>query len=245
MTAVKNPKNNMYSDSKKNISPCVGCKHECVYCVNSFQRQMKRQRWRCEYCYTFIPHSHPERLQILKKALPDKQGKIGKGLPITTKDEFIWINSSGDITFADESLMCEILEIIKKITNRTFFFQTKDPKCFNKYDFPKNSILCITLETDKDEGYAQISKAPMPTKRFNDFCDIEHAKKRVTIEPIIEFNNDMFIDMLKELQPEIVTIGYDSKNCGLPEPSLKDTMELCKEIMKFTKVKTKTIRERY
>ncbi len=39
--------NNMYALSVKQWSPFVGCEHDCVYCVPSFQRNIKRASGRC------------------------------------------------------------------------------------------------------------------------------------------------------------------------------------------------------
>jgi len=52
----------MYSDTKT-WNPFVGCLHGCVYCVPSFQAQVKRWgKKNCSLCYDYLPHPHPERL---------------------------------------------------------------------------------------------------------------------------------------------------------------------------------------
>lgn len=235
MQKVKTKENNMYKDRKAGISTSVGCNHRCSYCIDSFQRQMKRQRKRCEKCYTFEPHSHPERL-----------GKLKKGLPRTYGDEFIWINSSGDIAFAEKEMMEKTLEIIRTKTNRTFFFQTKNPLCYFDYNFPDNCLLGITLETNRDEEYKlnKISKAPLPSFRKETFSILPHQRKVVTIEPILDFDLEIFVEWIKQINPERVYIGYDTKQCYLPEPELIKTYLLIKELKKFTKVKTKLLREK-
>jgi len=223
-------KGNMYIDSKKQWNIIVGCEYQCTYCVNSFQRQMKRQKHNCIKCYNYEPHFHPERLK--------------QSLPRTYGDEFIWCCSSGDISFARREWMDKILKRVRELSNRTFFFQTKNPKCFHDYNFPDNVILGITLETNKsDRNYSSISKAPKPIKRYADFLSLPFERKIVTIEPIMSFDLRFFVELIKDIAPERVYVGYDTKNSNLPEPKLYKTFLLCSELAKFTKIKTKLIRE--
>lgn len=221
-------KPNMYSDSVKQWNVFVGCKFDCVYCKKSFQAQMKRQKHNCIKCYNYEPHFHLERLN--------------QSLPNTEGDEFIWACSSGDIFFAKKKWMERILERIRELSHKTFFFQTKDPSIFHKYIFPKNVILGITLESDI--FYPTLSKAPSPYRRIEDFSNLNYPYKIVTIEPILEFNLSIFIGHLKRIRPNRVYIGYDTKKNNLPEPKLTKTLKLCKALSNFTKVKPKLMRER-
>ncbi len=222
---------NMYSDSIFQWNVAKGCNFQCTYCVPSFQRQAKRQKHNCIKCYNYEPHFHPERLKINFNL--DKYETIG--------DEFIWACSSGDIACMKDDWIQTILNKIKEYPNRTFFMQTKDPSIFYKFDFPENMLLGITMETNEYQ-YAYIpTKAPSPWHRYVGFHDLEFPRKVVTIEPIIEFRHEIFLSWLKALNPERIYIGYNSKSKSiqLPEPSLKKTQELIKELKKFTKVKTK------
>jgi hypothetical protein len=45
--------------------------------------------------------------------------------------------------------------------------------------------------------------------------------------------------MILEIKPSFVTIGADSKNHNLSEPSREEIMELIKRLRKFTQVRTK------
>ena len=68
-----------------------------------------------------------------------------------------------------------------------------------------------------------ISKAPNPILRFQAFHELDYPRKVVTIEPVLDFDINEFsywIAMLQEQGTlEYVWFGFDSKNCGLPEPS--------------------------
>ena len=224
--------NHMYRDSVLQWNVFVGCRFDCIYCEKSFKLQMKRQKWKCIKCYNYEPHFHPERLN--------------RKLPKTTGDQFIWPCSSGDITFAKPQCIYKILDAIKRHPDRTFLLQSKNPAVFKKYEpLPENVVLDITLETNRDEGYRGISKAPLPSKRFKDYLKVEHPRKFVTIEPVLDFDLKTFVSWIRRIKPERVYLGYDSKNCRLPEPPLQKVLALESELKKFTKVKRKLFREAY
>ncbi len=227
-----NEKGNMYSDSIKQWNVAKGCTFDCVYCRNSFQRQAKRQKpvidkngnkRGCQDCYDYRPHFHPERLR--------------KSLPNTIGDQFIWAVSSGDIACMEYKWMEQILDRIWDLPNKTFFMQTKDPTCFRKYYLPDNLIIGITLETNHYTG--DISKAPLPWNRAIIFSNIDHSRKIITIEPILDFEPTIFLELIKIINPERIYIGYDTKKNRLNEPSLEKTRLLIKELRKFTIVKEK------
>ncbi len=237
------PPKNMYQDRKTSWNPFIGCEFNCIYCKKSFQAQMKRQMPMidkngnprgCQDCYDYKPHFHKERLK--------------QSLPNTSGDEFIWVGSSGDISFAKSSWMEKILLRIEELTNKTFFMQSKDPLFFERYNdiLPKNLIIGITLETNRDKGYERISKAPKPTQRAKDFIQVKHPRKFVTIEPILQFVLFRFIDMLVKINPERIYIGYDTKKTHLYEPELDRTLILIEELRnKGYLVKEKLLRERW
>jgi hypothetical protein len=175
----------------------------------------------CQDCYDYIPHLHPERLTL---EYAEDHFKQTKG------DEFIWAMSSGDITFMKKEWVQKGLEIISQFPDLTFFFQSKNPKCFQEYEFSGNCILGITLETNHSMGYELISKAPCPPKRFEDFCNVSHPRKSVTIEPILDFDLETLEEMIIRINPERVYVGYDTKKTGLPEPSLHKTKKLISDL---------------
>jgi len=180
-------------------------------------------------CYNYEPHFHPERL---KQSLPNTKG-----------DEFIWACSSGDISFGKKEWIDKILNRMRELPHKTFFIQTKDPNFFFKYDFPNNLILGITLETNR--WTKDISKAPTPLAREMNFTRLKHSRKRVTIEPIMDFDLEVFVNMISLILPETVYIGYDTKKTKLPEPALEKTLELIERLRKFTIVKPKLLREKW
>jgi DNA repair photolyase len=111
---IKMSQKNMYKLSKKQWNPFVGCEHGCIYCVSSFQRQLKRQGKRCRSCYDFTPHEHPSRLSDY--------------LPNTNTGEFIFTCSNGDVTFCSTRYLKRILKRIEKDDHKTFQFSPKPPR---------------------------------------------------------------------------------------------------------------------
>lgn len=223
--------NTMYVESKKQISPHVGCEFGCTYCIPSFQRQLKRRRKSCEKCYTYEPHMHWERL--------------AKAPPRTNDREFIFMCHTGDFSFAQPQEQQAIADWMAKYFDRTFLLHSKDPGCFNDIKFSDNVILGTTMETNRAYLAKEYSKAPSPYHRANRLQKIDHPRKEITIEPILDFDLDGFMRMIRSVNPEFVYIGYDTKNCKLKEPSLLMTKKLIKalKVAYEIEVREKTIRK--
>ena len=218
----------MYPDTKT-WNPGVGCRYDCVYCEPSFQRQLKRVAGtiNCPDCYSYKPHYHPERL---KKKIPSS--------PI------VFVCGMGDISFYEPCFVWNIfmaIEAHRSRMSKTYYFQSKNPECFEMYldwfnEHKELVILLTTIETNRDEGYEKISKAPKPTKRIWDFYDLDYPRKVVTIEPMMDMDPEILATWMNLLKKqgslEYVWLGYDSKGCGLPEPSTKKAQKLVKLLQK-------------
>jgi hypothetical protein len=88
-------------------------------------------------------------------------------------------------------------------------------------------ILVTTLETNRDEGYKAISKAPVPSKRCEQFRKMDYPRKVVTIEPVMDFDTEIFFSWILDIKPEYVWLGFNShpKQVHLPEPSKEKVVE--------------------
>jgi len=218
----------MYSETKT-WNPYVGCRFDCTYCEKSFKRQLKRvggnpyvrqgsndpngeigEKGGCSHCSSYSPHYHPERL--------DK---------IPTKAT-VFVCGTGDIAFCDPDYTRRIFEAIEAKQSRkeiTYYFQSKNPAYFEQFlgEYPENVVLLTTLETNRDDLGQSVSKAPKPSTRWRDFYALEYPRKALTIEPVLDFDLEEFTGWMTQLQDqgslEYIWFGYDSKKCGLPEPS--------------------------
>jgi len=228
-------KTNMYNLSIKQWNPFVGCKHNCIYCKSSFQRQLKRWakgKGDCPECASFKPHYKKHRT------------RLNQTLPRTKYMQFIFTCSNGDVAFCPTDYLEEIITRIRSEPDKTFLIQSKAPKTFNRIVFPKNVILGTTLETNRDKLSEGISKAPKPSMRYKHFLEVEHQPKMVTVEPVMDFDLNVMIDWIESINPCMVWLGYDSGNNRLPEPELEKVRNLHWQLAKkgFTVI-LKTIRK--
>jgi hypothetical protein len=140
-----------------------------------------------------------------------------------------------------------VLGRVQILPHKQFFFQTKSPSTYARFDWPKNTWRGITLETNIDEGYQLISKAPVPSVRVDSaIMNLDKISiDIVTIEPIMKFDLGPLVDWVKALKAKRVYVGYDSHKDNLPEPALKETHKLIAKLSEFTSVFPKLLREPY
>ena len=204
-------KGNMYSFITHTWNPIKGkCPHECSYCY------MKR--------------FDVGKLRLDEKALKDN---LGEG-------NTIFVGSSCDM-FAekvDKDWIKKVLTKCRNFEGNTYLFQTKNPSRFWKFrcDYPRNYIFGITLETNREDNF---HKAISRKARVSWMDEKWMQRVMITIEPIMDFDLNIFVDMIKEVNPEWVNIGADSQRHNLQEPSEEKIKELIKELKKFTEVKIK------
>ena len=201
----------MYSKTKT-WSPFKGCRFDCTYCKPTFKAQAKRHKHRCAQCGDYVPHYHEERL-----AKPPSK-------------EVVFVCGNADISFCKPAFTRRIIERIKQHSKRcpykTFYFQSKRPAYFAQFlsEFPENVILLTTLETNRDKP--AVSKAPVPSERYRQFKALDYPRKVVTIEPVMDFDLDVFAGWIRDLHVEYVWFGFNSHpKYALPEPTLAKAQE--------------------
>lgn len=209
---------NMYGFTSITWNPIRGeCKdHDCSYCY------MKR-----------FPNRGPLRL-VEKEFNTD----LGSG-------NFIFIGSSSDI-FSKSSKSEWIFEVLNYCSNfdNQYLFQTKDPARFFEFldYFPPRTVLGTTIESNFDH---HVSKAPAPVERAKAMIEIvlpPSMAKMVTVEPVMRFDLKVLVDWIRQIAPEWVNVGADSKGHQLPEPSWSEIQELIQALQalsEFTEVKLK------
>jgi len=215
------------------------CMHRCVYC---WARALCKQR---NYeKYTGQP-------RIIEKEMKRK----------FKHDDFVFVQDMTDL-FAENvpyELIEKVLMRISEFPDTVFLLLTKNPRKYlsfvNENKIPKNVMLGVTLETNLmkmrtppfyEVEYSKFSKAPLPPFRILDMyrvCRKTTNKIFVSIEPVFDFRMKTFLQVIKKIKPWAVAVGYDNYDHMLPEPSLKKTLRLIKELEKFTTVYRKTIKK--
>ncbi len=184
----------------------------------------------CYYCYMIDIW---DRYNSKEQKFDEKELKTDLG-----QGNVIFVGSSTDM-FAKEIPKEWIEKVLAKCflhDKNTYLFQSKNPKRFVEFTFPRNTILGTTIETNNYD--LKVSKAPSVANRTM-VMKMLNMRKMISIEPILEFNRCIFPNWIRAINPEFVSIGADSKGHNLPEPSWDKVQELIKELKKFTEVKVK------
>ncbi len=186
----------------------------------------------CNFCYM---KQFPQGiLRLVESELKTDLGRRNK----------IFIGSSCDI-FADaipRDWILRVLEHCAASPDNTYIFQSKNPKriigfLHNFFD-PRNVMLGTTIETNRDTGNLM---CPIPERvsAMNILKKDFGCKIFVSIEPVMDFDTVEFVNMMNFIKPDFVSIGADSKEHRLQEPSPEKVEELILELRKITEVKIK------
>ena len=152
-------------------------------------------------------------------------------------NNFIFCGSSTDM-FAKNVPVDWIQKVLNHCDQylNKYLFQSKNPARILEFKLPE-SVICTTIETNRN--YINIMGfAPTPQERAKALSST-HMEKYVTIEPIMEFDHDEMVDLIKECAPEQVNIGADSGGHNLPEPSKEKVLALIDALSGFTTIHNK------
>jgi len=217
---MQESKGNMYP-GVETWNPLAGeCKHECSYCsTNSLMR------------YPIIKTKYSGGLRLDYKTLSKSLGNKNKIIFVVAQND-LFAKEVPDYWIEEVFLRC------KRFDN-TYLFQTKNPRRFIEfYDkFPSKTILCTTIETNR--SYPQMGKAPSVFERSLAMAFLPEFHKQITIEPIMRFDLEEMVVLIKQCNVESVSIGADSKRNNLPEPSKEKILALIDELQKFTVIDQK------
>jgi DNA repair photolyase len=181
------------------------CPHECEYCsIQDLQKRFPEQ----------LPYSGELRLKEKEFAVNYGTGKT------------IFIENCNDL-FAEkvpDEWIERILEHCGDYRENTYVFQTKNPARMNEWMhmIPNASLLGCTIETNRENNRGN---APSRLRRLGAMRGML-GKIFITIEPIMDFDLEIFSAQIIAVKPAFVNIGADSKGHGLPEPSIEKVMEL-------------------
>lgn len=158
-------------------------------------------------------------------------------------DNFIFVGSSCDM-FADDipaEWIERTLDYCREFFLNSYLFQSKNPK--RMLDFLPllndiDPIVCTTIETNRWYPEIMVNSPPIES-RVSGMKSLSNFMKYVTIEPIIEFDLEPLVEIIKSIEPTQVNIGADSGGNNLPEPSYKKVVALTNELSKFTHIENK------
>ena len=120
------------------------------------------------------------------------------------------------------ALVRDIILHAREYYKTNFVFQTKDPYRALEWrrTFRRNWMIGTTIESDRPMA---TTTAPSPEDRACGMqaweAEAPHVQRFVTIEPILDFDVDRLLGLLRIARPDFVNIGADSKGSGLVEPS--------------------------
>jgi len=183
----------------------------------------------CSYCYMKIYKLNPVRFDT-------KELKTDMGNGNT-----IFVGSSCD-TFAEDipdEWIDLMLEHLRMYPDNTYLIQSKNPKRIIDWevDLPPRFIIGTTIESNRC-CCDWTPKAPCTSQRYLAMLDID-LPKMVSIEPIMDFDLDIFAEWIVDIAPDFVSIGADSKWHDLPEPDGNKLRSFIDAISEFTEIKAK------
>jgi len=151
------------------------------------------------------------------------------------QDNFIFVGSSTDMFAKDvpSEWISRTLSHLRLFDNG-YLLQSKNPARFKEFltELPQKSILCTTIETNRENN---LGNAPSRKERLESITALKaHATVHITLEPIMDFDLDVFSEQIISLRPDQVNIGSNTSNVKLPEPSKEKLISLIEILRKNT-----------
>ena len=202
------------------------CKHFCPYCWSMGEKGLVKK-------YNMKKYQGESRLIQKEFNRTFKEGK------------FCFVCDMLDLfgAWVSSEWIQLVLNHIAKFPKTTFLLLTKNPRRYHEFEIPENCICGATIETNKYFGQKTMGYAPTPGQRWEALATLKYKRKMVSIEPIMKFNLEYFVFMMRSIEPEFIYCGMDNYSNNLPESSLEETMKLIEKLREFTDVRTKTLRK--
>jgi DNA repair photolyase len=237
--ALNKSKGNMYEFVTHTWNTVKGaCPHDCGYC---YMKGLAK-RFNKPQCPAYFDEN-------------ELKTNLGSG-------NFIFVGSSNDLFAANipEEWIIKTMEHCNQWDNlnschkfdNNYLFQTKNPMRIAELIWAKKfpykrwrDVFCVTIESNRDYSEFMMN-APKIDDRFTGMGLIDGIK-HLTIEPIMDFDTDVFVEKIKNIgrahlgdHVKQVNIGADSGHNKLPEPPKEKVLELIAALEEFTTVKQKS-----
>lgn len=212
---------NTYSDtySSDHVKGLGHCFFNCRYC--SKNKRFKK----------VAPH------YLSEQALHENLGS----------DKIVFVASGSDIcapNITDHDRL-RVLDHCASYSGNTYWIQSKAPEVLtSKQMFLEHPVwacayLGTTIETNRDY---HLSQAPNVEQRADALATAAEYDIRtyVTLEPLVDFDLEPLVDLVKRCQPSFVHIGRNTRRqVALPEPARYQVIDLIQRLAEFTTVNVK------
>lgn len=216
-------------------NPVVGCTHTCSYCWAKINHNM----WRGKRY--FKPFEEPEAVykNIGKKKLIEELDDI-------PRNSWVFVCDMGDLFCKNSTIKRRdiqwVLRTMKRRKDLKYLLVTKNPIKYMEFigQFPENSYLGTTIETDKNKLIRKYSKAPATYERYKVMKKLPYERKFLALEPLFDFNLKTLHKWIVDINPEIMAIGFDEHSRTLKRtkpdrPSPKKIIALLSKLRKSFK----------
>lgn len=222
-------KGNMYEFVTHTWNPIKGiCPHGCKYC---YMQNLLREEYKCKPI--LVEKEFQRNLNNAKVVF------VGSSIDLFAKGISLgWIMKVLDY--------CAAFNVGKPDKGHiVYIFQSKDPTRILPYiGHPvfKHAVVATTLETNRFLPDI-MGNSPKMEDRVAAMARISDLGiyTMVTAEPLMDFDKDEFVDMIRQCNPRFVNIGRNStRNIELPEPTPEKVKDLVTTLREFTRVKIKS-----
>lgn len=231
-------KNQMYKWIEKCVNPLAGeCPHHCTYCyVKSLKKRFDHENAKAPNPkFPDLMGKYSGEPRIDEKGLAEIRGK-GKTIFVCSATDMFAENVSG-------KLIQQIMTHCWGFRENTYLWQSKNPGRFLEFRwlFPPKSILAVTVE--HSGLYNEFSRAPSIHRRLTAMTDFTTITRRqssprqlrfmISIEPVMGLR-EVEIEWIEVIAPDIISIGANTSNVKLPEPTADELLELIKRMRQIT-----------
>ena len=219
---------NMYNFVTHTWNPIKGiCFHQCSYC---YMRHLLSDTFKCEP--VLVEGEFSRNINEAKVLF------VGSSIDMFAKDiPNEWITRVLDHCASFNEGKADGKHIV-------FLFQSKDPARileFVQHPVMEHAVVATTLESNR--FYPEImGNSPKIEDRIAAMNEIsgKDIYTMITAEPLMDFDLEKFIELIKCCKPRRVNIGKNSaKDYRVPEPSPEKIRELAARLRAFTKVEIK------